>query len=463
MFLEKIKSPGIAHLSYILGDGMEAVVIDPRRDAEVYLETASREEARITRIFETHRNEDYVIGSLELARHTGASIHHGNALDFQYGHSVSESDSFRVGGLDLRVLETPGHTLESISIAVSDRSFGPDAIGVFTGDALFIGDVGRTDFYPDRKEEVAGMLYDSLFDKLLPLGDQTLLFPAHGAGSVCGEGMADREFSTIGYERMNNPALQHRDRNDFIAFKVGEKHGTPPYFKTMEKLNREGPPPLPTPWPGDVPLDADEAVAAMEEGALLIDLRSPEAIAGAMIPGALAMPVHMLPAYGGWFIDAGQRCLLAAETHGQALEAVRHLIRMGTDRIDGYLKGGLHAWEVSGRPYERIPAVHASELNKLLSGDDAALLLDVRKDSEFQSGHLPESKHIFLGDLPDRLDELPRDRSIITFCGSGQRAIIAASILKRNGFERVADSLGSMQACRRVGCDIVKGERSDAE
>jgi hydroxyacylglutathione hydrolase len=457
MFLEKIKSPGIAHLSYILGDGNEAVVIDPRRDCDVYCDIASHEGVNIKHIFETHRNEDYVIGSLDLARKTGADIHHGSQLDFEYGNSVAEGDVFSVGGLNLSIMKTPGHTMESISIVVTDQNFGAKPVGVFTGDALFVGDVGRTDFFPDRKEEVAGMLYDSIFHKLLPLGDQTLLWPAHGAGSVCGDGMADREFSTLGYEKGNNPALKKTDRDEFIQYKVAEKHKQPSYFRKMEDYNLNGAPPLPERLPGDVPMSADAVAGAVQTGAILIDLRSPEAFAGAFIPEALAIPVNMLPAYGGYFLPYDQDLILIPETHKQVVEAVRHLVRMGYDRVVGYLKGGMHAWEVSGRKYGRIPAVHAADLEERMQSDETLMLLDVRKETEFKAARLPGAKHIFLGDLPERLNELPKDRPIVTFCGSGRRAIIAASILARNGFERVEDSLGSMMACKQLGCEIEEG------
>jgi hydroxyacylglutathione hydrolase len=209
MFLEIVRSEGLSHLSYIVGDGNQAAVIDPRRDSAIYLDIAYREGARITHIFETHRNEDYVIGSKDLARCTGADIYHGGALPFEYGDAVGDGNTFELGEVLLQIIETPGHTEESISLTLMDKAFGDSAVGVFTGDALFIGDVGRTDFYPDRAEEVAGKLYDSIFNKLLPLGDQTILYPAHGAGSVCGAGMAAREFSTLGYERRHNPRLHN--------------------------------------------------------------------------------------------------------------------------------------------------------------------------------------------------------------------------------------------------------------
>lgn len=456
MILEKIKSEGLAHLSYFLGDGDEAIVIDPRRDCEVYLDIAAREGMRITHIFETHRNEDYVIGSRDLARLSGAAIHHGAAMAFEYGESTQEGDIFDVGGLRLRILETPGHTMESISLALSDRNYGDTPVGVFTGDALFVGDVGRTDFFPDRAREVAGMLYDSIFDKLLPLGDQTIIYPAHGAGSVCGDSMASREFSTIGHERKHNPALQNTDRESFIDYKVAERHDQPAYFRLMEKYNKEGAPSL-SGLPRLYPLTPGQVAEAVEHGAVIVDLRSPEAFAGAFIPGSLAIPVDMLPAYAGYLLDYEYDLILVPETLDQIPTAVRYLIRMGYDRLVGYLKGGMHTWEISGRLYDRIGAVNASELEQRLKANEAFTLLDVRKITEFEESRLKNATHIFLGNLQERLDEIDKAKPVVTFCGSGRRAIIAASILKRHGFEQVEDSLGSMEACENIGCSIQKG------
>jgi hydroxyacylglutathione hydrolase len=240
MFLQIIRSEGLFHLSYLIGHDGRAAVIDPRRDCRIYVDMAHSRGARIEYIFETHRNEDYVIGSKELAHLTGAEIRHGGRLDFEYGRAVADGDTFDLGDLRLEILETPGHTFESISIAVTDTGFGEAPVAVFTGDALFVGDVGRTDFFPDRAEEVAGLLYESIFRKILPLGDQAILYPAHGAGSVCGEGMAEREFSTLGMERISNPVLQMKDRDVFIRFKASEHHDKPPYFRRMEKYNLEG-------------------------------------------------------------------------------------------------------------------------------------------------------------------------------------------------------------------------------
>ena len=457
VFFEMVKSEGLSHLSYILGQDGQAAVIDPRRDCRVYVDIAYRNDARITHIFETHRNEDYVVGSRDLAALTGAEIYHGQALDFAYGRSAAEGDSFRIGGLELAVLETPGHTFESISIVLRDLESGPSPLGVFTGDTLFIGSVGRTDFFPERAREVAGLLYDSIFDKILPLGDHVLLYPAHGAGSVCGSGMANREMSTLGYEKRHNPALQAAGREAFVERKLKEAPHQPPYFRKMETYNQQGSAPPLAQVPHPKPMDVARFAKAMEDGMLVLDLRDPEAFAGAFVPGSLAIPLDMLPAYGGYFLPYDQEIGLIADDFEAARTAVRLLLRLGYDRIAGFLAGGLHAWEISGKPYDRIPAVHVDELTARITEGRAFTLLDVREAEELdQTGRLPGAVHVFLGELDDRLGEVPREEPVTTFCGSGRRAIIAASILKRNGFGRVEDSLGSMAACQAAGCPVEK-------
>lgn len=454
MFFKRVRSAGLAQNSYIAGDDNVAFVVDPRRDCSIYRDIADREGARITHIFETHRNEDFVIGSCELAAMTGASIYHGAELPFEYGTTVAEGTSFTFGEFNIRVLKTPGHTDESISLVLADTSFSEDPLAVFTGDALFIGDVGRTDFFPDRVEEVAGLLYDSLFGKLLPLGDHVLIYPAHGAGSVCGSGLADREFSTIGYERKHNPALQVQSRDQFIAHKTKEKHYYPPYFTQMEKLNLKGQPLL-NHLPQSKPLSAEEFGHRMAEGMIAVDTRSAEAFSGASIPDSLSVPVDMLPAYLGWFVTYDQEIGLIVQDYSKVETAIRYLVRLGYSTIAGFLGEGMHSWEVSGKSYQTITSLYAGDLKQRMEEDKTLLLLDVRKREEVDKARLQDSHHIFLGELPNRLEELPQDRRIITFCGSGQRAIIAASILKQNGFENVENCLGSMAACHAIGCSIV--------
>lgn len=454
MFMETIYTPGIAHLSYIIGDGGQAAVIDPRRDVELYLEIARKEEVVITHIFETHRNEDYVIGSQELAEKTGAEIYHGKELDFQYGNPVSEGEEFTLGNVKLQVLHTPGHTLESISLVYRDMEFSQQPLGVFTGDALFIGDVGRTDFYPDRKEEVAGMLYDSIFEKLLPLGDQVLLWPSHGAGSVCGSGMADRNFSTLGYERENNPVLQKRDRDEFISYKTSEIHFNPPYFKRMEEYNLQGAPPMKDlPWPKA--FSAERFHEAREKGMQIVDVRSPEAFAGTHIAESLSLPLAMLPAFGGMFLEYDRPIGLVVEDSDQVARAQKYLSRIGYDRVEAFLADGLHGWETSGLPLEKVGVVDIRELGRRIKEKEEFTLLDVRSEEEFESGHLPGAVNIYLGELPSKMGEISQEKKVTTFCGSGQRAMVAASYLLQQGFSDVEDCLGSLSACESIECDLI--------
>jgi len=455
MFLEKIRSEGLSHLSYLIGHQGRAAVIDPRRDVGVYVEMANRRGARIEFIFETHRNEDYVIGSRELAHMTGAEIYHGHQMAFAYGNPVTDGDTFDLGDLQLKILETPGHTFESISIAVTDTAFGTAPVAVFTGDALFVGDVGRTDFFPDRAAEVAGLLYDSIYDKILPIGDQAILYPAHGAGSVCGDGMADREFSTIGIERLYNPALQKKNREDFIQMKVNEQHDQPPYFHQMEQYNQKGSAPsighLPLPKPFDTALFQKN----LQNGALALDVRDPEAMGGALIPESLGIPLDMVPAFAGWFLPYDRDILLIVHDYGEVTTAFSHLTRIGYDRVIGFLDEGLHAWEIAGHPYQSIPTVHTKDLVERIQREEDFLLLDVRKKKEFEEGRLPGAVNIYVGELSDHFDQVPKDKPIVTFCGSGQRAVIAATLLKREGYHRVANCLGSIAACSAVGCPVI--------
>ena len=462
MFLEIVRSPGLAHLSYIVGHNGRAAVIDPRRDVDAYVDIARAGGAVISHIFETHRNEDYVIGSVELARRTGAEILHGKALAFAYGRAVAEGERIGIGGLTLSVLETPGHTFESISVVLTDTTSGPGPVAVFTGDALFVGDVGRTDFFPGRGEEVAGLLYDSIHKKLLPLGDQVLLYPAHGAGSVCGRSMAEREFSTLGLERLQNGLLR-LDKPAFIARKAAERHPLPPYFKLMEEYNLKGNAPRLCDLVPPRPFNPAEFEAEREKGLFVLDIRSPEAIAGAFIPGSLAVPLDMIAAWAGFFLPAGARIGLVVNEAAEVETARAYLWRMGYDDMAGFLAGGLGAWETSGRDYDRIPAVHVAELvSRITSGADFTLL-DVRTPEEAAGGLLPGARHIPLDRLPGRLAEVPRDKPVTTFCGSGARAIIAASLLKSAGFAQVEDSLGSMAACRAYGCPLEEAGRGPQE
>ncbi|MGM8891866.1 MBL fold metallo-hydrolase [Psychrobacter sp. 1Y1] len=379
MLLEKIKTPGLSHLSYLVGSGGQAAVIDPRRDCAIYVEKARAAGLKITHIFETHRNEDLVSGAPILAAMTGATVLHGPNPEqpVVYAETVRNGDCFSIGQLEIRVLETPGHTDDHLAYTLFDTVYPDKAVGVFTGDALFVGDVGRTDFYPERRREVAGLLYDSLQD-ILALGDQAIIYPAHGAGSVCGSGMAEREFSTVGHERMNNPRLQITNREAFIDFKTSENHYQPPYFRLMERLNMEGgeAPPV-VMRPRNFSLKQLKDCNADH----LIDIREPMAYASGHLPGSMSLPVNMLPAFAGWFIEEGQSLALIASDEDQLTTAMEHLVRIAFDNIIGGYAGVVPA-AAKGEQMQQTPMIDTTEVESRLNNAQNWTLLDVRDIDE---------------------------------------------------------------------------------
>ncbi len=443
MLLEKIKTPGLAHLSYLVGAGGQAAVIDPRRDCAIYLDKARAQGLEITHIFETHRNEDLVSDAPILAEMTGANVLHGPNPErpVVYAETVHEGKCFAIGQLEIRVMETPGHTDDHVAYALFDTAYPDKAVGVFTGDALFIGDVGRTDFYPDRREEVAGLLYDSL-QKILALGDQAIVYPAHGAGSVCGSGMAEREFSTVGHERLNNPRLQIAGRDAFIRFKVEENHYQPPYFRLMERLNVEGgaaPPPVVR--PRRLSLKQLKSCSADH----LVDIRPPMAYASGHLPGAMSLPVDMIPAFAGWFFREGESLALVASDEEQLATAMQHLMRIALDNVVGGYVGVVPA-AAQGEQMQQTPMIGTAEVERRLDGTEHWTLLDVRDADERAAAAIDGSQHIYVGHLNERWRELDKTRRYTLMCASGMRATVAAGWLASRGFDGLDIYLGSMGA-----------------
>lgn len=455
MFYRRITTEGLAHHSYFVSEGGEAVVIDPRRDVDVYLQLARDQGVNIRHVLETHRQEDFVIGSTELAARTGATVRHGGALPFRYGEAIEDGEEFAVGRLRLRAIATPGHTRESMSYALRDTASGDDPVIAFTGDALFVGEVGRTDLYGGhRREELAGWLYDSIFQRLLPLGDWVILAPAHGGGSVCGGEILDRDESTLGHERRHNPRLAVEDREAFVQRKADERMVVPPYFRLMERYNLEGPPLL-GPWrlPEALPPEAFDRRA--RDGAVIVDLRMPQAFAGGHIPGATNIWLAGLSLYAGWVLPLDRQVLLVGDPSSDMAIAQRMLARVGFDQLAGFLRGGFESWQNSGRPIARQRTVSVQEA--LAEQRRGALILDVRNPDEWRSGMIPDSLPIDLAELEGRLDALPRDRRIIATCSVGHRGAIGASILQRHGLVDVANMLGGTTAWKQVGQPLAPG------
>jgi hydroxyacylglutathione hydrolase len=451
MLFERLESEGLAHYSYLIGDQREALIIDPRRDCEVYVERAYGEGKRIKHILETHRNEDYVIGSLELAHRTGAEIWHADRqLDYRYGQPVEDGQTWNVGGLELTAIHSPGHTPGSMSYLLRDH--GGEPWMVFTGDALFASDVGRVDLLGmDRAEELAGLLYDTLFNKLLPLGDHVIVCPAHGAGSACGTAIAERPWTTIGLERRVNPKLQLGDEARFVAG-VAKELERPPYFLRMEKYNVEGAPLL-----GSdslpVPMMAEEFANRAGE-AIVVDTRSELGFASAHIPEALFIWQDGLPGFAGWFVPYDRPILLVSDL-GNPVDASRYLFRMGYDDVTGYLSGGMVNWHTAGYDSRSVRTVTVQQLCFLLDQGEETSILDVRSEEELEKGaRIPLAQHIHITRLPEHVGEVPRDRTVYIFCGSGMRSTIAASILHRAGWTDLVVVLGGLAGWSSVTCEL---------
>jgi hydroxyacylglutathione hydrolase len=443
--LRRIETPGIAHYAYLLADGNEAAIIDPSRDVAPYLAAAREAGTRIRHVVETHRQEDFVMGSAYLARITGAQIVNGSHELFGHGdRRLTDGETFRVGSLTVRALATPGHTPESMSYAVYANPYDAAAWCVFTGDALFFGTTGRTDLpAADRSIENAAVLYDSVHDKLADLGDTALLLPAHGPGSVCGSGMARRSFSTIGDEKRYNEVFT-LDRDAFARKKGGERLSRPPYFRHMERVNLKGGLD-PTIQAGDVPLLDVEAIDDATKHGTLFDVREPEAFAGGHIAGSYSIWLAGLPVFGGWMADERSPVYLVGDRDDDVDAAAMHLTRIGVDNLRGWLGGGFGSWRRSGKGIESSGVLTPRELAE---AREAFQVLDVREADEFADGHVPGAVHTFVGELPDRLSELglDRDRPVVVTCSVGHRAGLGVSILLRAGYRDVRNLLGGMTA-----------------
>ena len=455
MFFQRLKTPGLGHNSYVMacGDGL-AVVIDPRRDVDDYLRMARENDLTIAYVLETHRQEDFEFGSRTLAKMTGARIVSGSHELFGVTDVKLEDDEeLEVGTTRIVALATPGHTPESMSYAVYVKDAGDKCWGVFTGDALFVGDTGRTDLPdPEKTGENAGILYDSIHRKIAPLGAHTLLYPAHGAGSACGGNISDRDDSTLGIEEGTNPVFL-KNRHDFVAHKLAEKMARPPYFLHMEEVNLLPGRPLDRASTFQV-LQPGEFQRRMTEG-VVIDTRSPEAFAAAHIPGAYNIWLDGVPAFGGWIADENTRIYLVADGREAMELAAMSFARIGIDTVVGILASGMESWRDQGLPIESIATTSASETATWMQ-QGRIHVLDVRDEYEWDEKHIPGAVHRYVGHLEDNLPALPRDSEIVVHCNVGHRSGVAASILKRNGFTRIHNMLGGITAWEELGLPLEK-------
>ncbi len=451
MKLYTIKSEGLSHNSYLITAGSEAAVFDPRRDCKIYKRIASKTCTKIKYIFETHRNEDYVVGSRELQSITNAEICHGKQLAFKYGeHNLDDCEDFQVGNLNVSALHTPGHTEESFCYAVSDLEKSPEPLMVFTGDTLFVGSIGRTDLLgKETQPKQAEKLFTSLHEKVLPLGDHALLYPAHGSGSVCGSEIGEQTLSTMGYEKKTNPYLK-LSKEDFVKRSVATELVIPSYFRKMEEFNLRGGPQL-RGLPAPKSLSIPEFELEMNEiDSLVVDTRLPNSFSGSHIVNSLSIWLGGGTAvYSGWVLNYDQRILLVVERKEDIKRVMRHFWRLGFDNVYGYLCSGVKEWQEQGKPISHVDTLSASDLHERLK---RYVVLDVREPSEWhKEGTIIGAETIFFVDIPEKADILDRNKRYAVICSVGNRASIAASILKRKGFAGVENVLGGMTAWESLG------------
>ena len=462
MLLKYFYDPKLAHASYMVGcqRAKTAVVVDPGRDVEQYIEMATREGLKLVAVAETHIHADYVSGARELADRVGAKLHvsdEGPAewkylyLDAYDSQLLHDGDHFMIGNIRFDVLHTPGHTPESISFVLTDQGGGANKpMGIFTGDFVFVGSIGR----PDLLEEAAGIantaepgardLFKSA-ERFKKLPDYLQVWPAHGAGSACGKGLGAIPSSTVGYEKLFNPSLQFTDEEAFVQYILADQPEAPKYFAVMKRVNKEGPIVLGAGHHHKM-LDVSGLDAAIKSGTVIDLTPSPEFAKG-HVAGTINIPIGMLSAWAGWLVDYDRPTYLICEPN-QLEEAARLLHKIGVEQIAGGFD--TKAVKASGKATEVYASSTPAEIAKLIEAGFVKVI-DVRSNDEWNEGHLPQADHRFLGRLPRYLSELPRDTKLIVHCQSGVRSAIAMSVLQAAGFTNLVNMTGGYMAWQAAG------------
>ncbi len=458
MFFHQRFIPGLAIYSYMIGNEKtkEAAVIDPTRDVDEFVQIAEREGLYIKHILETHVHADFVSGSRELKvrLYDEPTIHSSGMGGLEWipnhaDHVMKDGEEIRMGDIRLKAFHTPGHTLEHFSWLLFDDSRSKEVPWlVFTGDFLFVGDVGRPDLLGREAQTIlAHQLYESVFQKLPGLPDFTEIFPGHGAGSLCGKAIGSRASSTMGYERRFNAALVEKLEEQWVGDLLSGMPIAPPYFKRMKRINVTGAKILGPELPGQQRVSAKSVHERVCEKCLVVDVRPMEAFSAAHIPGAINIPFGPnLPTWAGWVLPYDRPTLIVPGNPSQIPEVVRHLTRVGFDDIRGWLDGGMEAWEMKGYDVVTVPTLSVHDLSKELKAGRKQTVLDVRTEKEWTGGHIDGAIHVHGGTLEDHYARIPRDLPVTVVCGSGYRATIAASFLQREGFTDVRNVIGGMSA-----------------
>lgn len=461
MFLKQYYLGCLAHASYLIADeaSASAIVVDPQRDIQQYLDDAERLGVQIRHVFLTHFHADFLAGHLELRDRCGAEIRLGAQAKAEYEFvAMKDGDTLEFPGLRLQVLETPGHTIESISILVFDlkqNSEKPHA--VLTGDTLFIGDVGRPDLRASlgwTAEQLGSHLYESLHNKFLPLPDETLVYPAHGAGSLCGKNISSDTVSTLGEQRSFNYALQAMTKEEFIRLVTVDQPDAPAYFTYDAILNtRELPSLDQTLKQALQPLQLDEVLAAGNTGAQILDVRDPEKYAKAHLSGSINIGLDgSYATWAGTMLDPGRPIVIVADP-GREEEAALRLGRIGFDNVKGYLRDGMAALAERPELLQSTERVSPPMLADELASSNPPLVIDVRTPAEWDAGHIKGSINLPLTQMQQRVDEIPRDRRIAVHCAGGYRSSIAASVLRQHGMTNLIELAGGIAAWEAAKLD----------
>ena len=456
MHFEQFYLGCLAHASYMLASEGEAVVVDPQRDVEIYLKAAEANGVSIRHIFESHLHADFVSGHRELAARTGAKIYIGAQAEAAFPHvAVRDGFHLQVGRISITALETAGHTPESICLVITDQEKSAEPWAVLTGDTLFLGDVGRPDLSRRYSPvQLAGMLYDSLHNKILKLAENVLVYPAHGAGSLCGRNMRAERFSTIGTERLTNYALQIRSREEFVEQLTSNLPARPEYFLQDAEINRTGAAAL-SELPALSSIEPAELKTLLAEGGIALDVRPGEQYAAGHVPGSINIALSgQFASWAGALLGLAARPVLIAESQEEVSEARMRLARIGLEDARGYLRGGIAAWIEAGLPLSTLPQISVEALREKLGGGGLQVL-DVRREPEWAAGHIEGAGWWPLDNFKVAPPEIDRDVPIAVHCKGGYRSMIACSLLERAGFRNVTNMVGGFDAWQQAGLPVV--------
>jgi glyoxylase-like metal-dependent hydrolase (beta-lactamase superfamily II)/rhodanese-related sulfurtransferase len=448
MLVKQLYTGCLSEAAYYIESNGEAAIIDPLRDIDDYLQLASERGASIKYIFETHFHADFVSGHIDLAKATGATIIYGPNTETKFDvHVAKDGETFNIGALTIKVLHTPGHTLESTCYLLKDENGNDHCI--FTGDTLFVGDVGRPDLAQKgadlTMEDLAGMMYESLNNKIIPLADNVIVYPAHGPGSACGKNLGPNTFSTIGEEKQTNYALQAKSKEEFVKSVTEGLAAPPQYFPINAQINKEGYESLDHLLEqGLRPLSIAEVKKGIEKNVWIVDTRKASLFTQGFIPGSVFIGLEgRFAEWAGSILPFDQEMMLVTD-EGKEKEAIVRLARVGFNKVIGYVDGGFEAWKSAGEEVDMIIDVEADELAMDLPFDEKLVVLDVRKPTEFAEGHVKEAISMPLDEMTNPLNfaELEEEQNIYVHCAGGYRSVIAASLLKRQGIHNLRNVLG---------------------